>query len=418
MLRGSLASYPFDLQARLIDARTIQEVYEIGVTMLARIPGAIAVRIFQRDDSGELVVVHAWHSPLATTSDILSAHLAQVVHNRWIATHRVGHTVQEFARPFTDPQCRGWLLVPMLTGDELIGAIAVERRDGAVFPFAAEDAVAIAVTAAGMVWGIQSVFLRDRTDILTQQEAREELVAQERREIGRELHDNVVQDMSYVHLKMELAQRYMSSNPSVASEEIEAAHEILTRAINELRRTIGDLRRPTSARRGITGQLRALVSTITADNPDLQVDFRPVAGVQVVPEVERAVVGIVREALQNIRKHSQAQSVRLEVRRADEELRVYVSDDGIGMQGPGAGPGGHFGLQQMRELAEDLGGSIDIATRQGAGTTIEASLPLVLPAEPRSSRPALYSSGSFAPMEPVLHADAPVVQQTNDNVQS
>jgi signal transduction histidine kinase len=418
MLRGSLVSYPFDLQARLIDARTIQDVYEIGATMLARIPGAIAVRIFQRDDGGELVVVHAWHSPLATTSDILSSQLAQVVHKRWIATHRVGHTVQEFARPFTDPHCAGWLLVPMLTGDELIGAIAVERRDGASFPFAAEDAVAIAVTAAGMVWGIQSVFLRDRTDILTQQEAREELVAQERREIGRELHDNVVQDMSYAHLKMELAQRYLPTNPDVASEEMDAAREILNRAIGELRRTIGDLRRPTASRRGITGQLRALVSTITADNPDLQVDFRPTTSVQVVPEVERAVVGIVREALQNIRKHSQAQSVRLEVRRADEELKVYVSDDGVGMQSGAAGPNGHFGLQQMRDLAEDLGGSIDIATGNGAGTTIEASLPLILPVEPRTIQPTMYSSGNYARVEHILPAAAPGERQSDDGVQS
>jgi signal transduction histidine kinase len=379
MLRNSLASFPFDLQTRLVDARTVQDVYEIGVAMLARIPGTVGIRIFQRNDYGELIVVHAWHSPLAKSSGITNEELGQVVHKRWIETHGVGRSLHEFARPFADAQYPSWLMVPMLFGDELIGAIAAERRDGQTFSYAPEDIVAFAAAAAGMGWGIQSVFLRDRSDLHSQQEAREDLLAQERREVGRELHDNVVQDLAYVNLKLELAEKYATSKPDAVPAEVQAARDLLDRAITELRRTIGELRRPAPARRGITGQLRALVGHMAPDAPEFEVDFKQISGVQLVPELERAVVGIVREAIQNVRKHANAQSVRLEVRRAEDELRLYVVDDGVGMSN-GKGPNGHFGMEIMRELAEDLGGKLQIDSESGKGTTIEAYLPLVLPA--------------------------------------
>lgn len=379
MLRNSLASFPFDLQTRLVDARSVQDVYEIGVAMLARIPGTVGVRIFQRNDHGELIVVHAWHSPLAKSSSVTDEELAQVTHKRWIETHGVGRSLHEFARPYADPQHPSWLMIPMLFGDELIGAIAAERRDGQSFTYAPEDIVAFAAAAAGMAWGIQTIFLRDRTDVVNQQEAREDLLAQERREVGRELHDNVVQDLAYVNLKLELADKQANTNPAMVPGEIQAARELLDRAITELRRTIGELRRPAPARRGITGQLRALVGHMAPDAPEFEVDFKQISGVQLVPELERAVVGIVREAIQNVRKHANAQSVRLEVRRADDELRLYVIDDGVGMLS-GSGPNGHFGMEIMRELAEDLGGTLHIDSESGRGTKIEAYLPLVLPA--------------------------------------
>ncbi|MEZ4572722.1 MAG: hypothetical protein R2849_20875 [Thermomicrobiales bacterium] len=64
-LRTPLASFPFDLQARLVEATSVQDVYEIGVAILARIPATVCIRIFQRDDTGQMVLVHAWQSPLS-----------------------------------------------------------------------------------------------------------------------------------------------------------------------------------------------------------------------------------------------------------------------------------------------------------------------------------------------------------------
>ncbi len=378
-LSTPLASYPFDLQSRLVDASSVQDVYEIGVAMLARIPATVGVRIFQRDDRGELLLVHAWQSPLVSETSATPEELSKAVHQRWIAAHRVGHNTLEFARPFYLSHHPRWLIVPMLAGDELIGAIAAERRDGEIFPYAAEDVVAFAAVAAGVSSGIRTVFLRDRTDLLSNTEARADIINQERRQIGRELHDNVVQNLAYLNMKLEIVEKYVTDNPAIASNELQAARTLLERSITELRRTIGEARRPVAQRRGITGQLRSLASTIAIDTSDFEMDLKQISGVQLVPEIERALVGIVREALQNVRKHAHASSVRLEVNRTDEELQVCVYDDGVGM--PDSGPPhrpNHFGVEQMRELAEDLGGKLTISSESGHGTTIEATLPLAV----------------------------------------
>ena len=378
-LTTPLASFPFDLQSRLVDATSVQDIYELGVAMLARIPGTTGIRIFQRDDQGELLLVQAWQSPLVEITTATPEELSKAVHKRWIAAHRIGHNTLEFARPFYLANHPRWLVVPMLASDELIGAIAAERREGDTFQYAPEDVVAFAAAAAGISWGIQSVFLRDRTDLLSNADARAEIMNQERREIGRELHDNVVQNLAYLNMKMEIIQKHVNENPGIAQNELTAARSLLDRSIGELRRTIGEVRRPVAQRRGITGQLRSIASTIEIDTSQFEMDLKQISGVNLVPEIERAVVGIVREALQNVRKHARASSVRLEVNRTEEELHVCVYDDGVGIEGnEPESPPDHFGIIQMRELAEDLGGHLTITSLPGSGTTIEATLPLAV----------------------------------------
>jgi len=406
-LSTPLASFPFDLQSRLVDATSVQDVYELGVAMLARIPGTTGIRIFQRDDHGELLLVQAWQSPLVESSTATPEELSKAVHKRWIAAHRIGHNTLEFARPFYLTNHPRWLVVPMLASDELIGAIAAERREGDTFQYAPEDIVAFAAAAAGVSWGIQSVFLRDRTDLLSNADARAEIMNQERREIGRELHDNVVQNLAYLNMKMEIIQKYVTENPGIAQNELTAARSLLDRSIGELRRTIGEVRRPVAQRRGITGQLRSLASTIEIDPSQFEMDLKQISGVNLVPEIERAVVGIVREALQNVRKHAHASSVRLEVNRSDEELHVCVYDDGVGIEGnEPVSPPDHFGMVQMRELAEDLGGHLTINSEPGSGTTIEAILPMAvagssehnwLNSQPQAGEYRAISAGSEQP---------------------
>ena len=404
-----LASFPFDLQTRLIDVTSLQDVYEIGIAMLARIPATIAIRIFQRDDRGELVLVQAWQSPLVSETSATPDELGKAVHMRWIAAHRVGHNTLEFARPFYLENHPAWMVTPMLASDELIGAIAAERRDGETFQYAPEDVVAFASVAAGISWGIQSIFLRDRTDLLSNADARAEIINQERREIGRELHDNVVQNLAYLNMKMEIISKYISENPVIAQNELQAARTLLDRSITELRRTIGEARRPVTQRRGITGQLRSLASTIAIDTSDFEMDLKQISGVTLMPEIERAVVGIVREALQNVRKHANANSVRLEVNRTDEELHVFVLDDGIGIDGERhAMQPDHFGLVQMRELAEDLGGRLAIDSTPGKGTMIEATLPLSVSRGLNSASQASGLGASEYPVHAPYNARSPV----------
>jgi signal transduction histidine kinase len=155
------------------------------------------------------------------------------------------------------------------------------------------------------------------------------------------------------------------------------ARDLIDRSIDGMRKIIGKVRATKQPAPSITGPLRALLAELAPPAPDLQVDFQEVSGVRLGPEVERAMVGIVREALHNVRKHAKADSVHLEVRRIDGAVEIAVTDDGVGIQGDT--PAGHFGLEQIRELAEETGGNLAIESVSGAGTTVKARIPLPKP---------------------------------------
>jgi NarL family two-component system sensor histidine kinase LiaS len=148
--------------------------------------------------------------------------------------------------------------------------------------------------------------------------------------------------------------------------------------MTDLRRCIGDLRRPASGQgAAITAQLRSLASTLNP-TPNLELALQQVSGTRLAPEVERTVIGIVREALHNIRKHAEANSVHVEVMREDDALRILVADDGQGfrVEEQEQDSGQHFGLAQMRELAQELGGHLFIESQPGSGTRVEALIPI------------------------------------------
>ena len=82
-------------------------------------------------------------------------------------------------------------------------------------------------------------------------------------------------------------------------------------------------------------------------------------------------------------------------------MRLYVIDDGMGIPADGQTVDGHFGMELMQELAEDLGGTLKIDSEAGKGTRIEAYLPLLLPAEHSTSNMSGLAASEVASMDPV-----------------
>ena len=141
-----------------------------------------------------------------------------------------------------------------------------------------------------------------------------------------------------------------------------------------MRTVIGKLRVQEQPAPSATGPLRALMAEMAPTSPSMELDINEVSGVRLAPQVERAMIGIVREALHNVRKHAGAEEVRLEVRRIDDHVEIAVVDDGVGFSGDS--PDGHFGLEQIRELAEETGGQIEIGSAPGTGTSVRARIPM------------------------------------------
>ncbi len=361
-----------DIESALSGARSVSELLEITVEQLRRVPGTIAAWIYQRDERGTLSVVHSWEAPNSGTSPIPEIELGQFLHQRWIAAHRANATSSQFVLPFVPEGYPRQTVTPMLLAGEMIGAIAVERRDGEIYPYEMADLGAITTVATMTAQSLQILVLRGR--LLEQEEQTD--VDHVRRELGRMLHDGIVQDLAYMNLKLELLVRQiepLSPEMAAAAEQVQRQ---VNNSINDLRSTITNLRRRQHPAPGITAQLRDIATHIPeyiANGVD-----HDKQGMELAPEIERAVIGIVREALQNIRKHAVASDVRVELQVEDEDLLVTVADDGVGFDSKKpVVREGHFGMEQMRELAEDMGGSLLVESLPDSGTRVHARIPLV-----------------------------------------
>lgn len=356
------------------------EVFRLGVAALVPLARPRSCLAYDRDDLGQLRLVQRWIAPDGPLPAASPLAIADQVQGWWMARLQAGGG----SGPL--PGCRpaplggppGTFVVPLLAGELLHGMVVLQDCPGGGDALDQATEREVVAVATAMSLSLYAFVLKGRLAEAVLPEQVAEAITQERRRIARDIHDGVAQSLAYLLLKAELLDRLIERDPAGAREQASLLRTSLQQAVTELRRCIGDLRRPSTGQiAGITGQLRSLVSSL-GELPNLELAMQQVSGVRLAPEVERTVIGIVRESLHNIRKHAAANSVRVEVQQEGEHLRVLVEDDGRGFQ-PGQGPAEpelHFGVKQMRELAQELGGDVTITSAPGAGARVEASIPI------------------------------------------
>src|SRR4051794_30661180 len=187
----------------------------------------------------------------------------------------------------------------------------------------------------------------------------------ERRRLGRDLHDGAQQRLVnvVVHLQMALAEPASSED---SQPLISAALEEARATIEGLRELATGLHPSILANRGLRGAIVAL----TASAP-LPVSFS-VPDVRLPASVEAACYFVTAEALTNVAKHANASEAKVAVTVDDQHVVVAVTDDGCG--GAQALPG--RGLGGLRDRVAAFGGSLEVLSPRGGGTTVHASIPL------------------------------------------
>jgi signal transduction histidine kinase len=199
---------------------------------------------------------------------------------------------------------------------------------------------------------------------------------QERQRWARELHDETLQGLASLAVGLRTARR--GGDQASEEEAIDAAVDQIQQEIRNLRALITQLRPAALDDLGVKAAIEGLVDRVGARGPSLrvQVDLDWDEGrhpTRQEPELELTLYRLVQEALNNAVAHAEATVVRIEVVEDGDTVTVNVSDDGVGFDPDDRREG--FGMLGMRERVALAGGSLEVASQPGAGTTVRARLP-------------------------------------------
>jgi len=266
------------------------------------------------------------------------------------------------------------LLAPLLYRGRALGVLVALDPLGRDAGFSDEDEgvlVSFAASAATAVATAQSV-AEDRS--------RETITATERERgrWARELHDESLQSLASLRVLLSAARR---GEPGELDDLLVQGLEQVDGAIAEMRRLIADLRPSTLDQLGLGAALETLgerTASAAAIEVQVSIDLDFEAGrseTRLLGEVEDTVYRLAQEALNNAVHHGEAKCVRVDLGEAGGSLRLRIADDGKGFD-PEASTDG-FGLIGMRERAELAGGSLELHSTPGEGTTIVATIPTV-----------------------------------------
>ena len=268
--------------------------------------------------------------------------------------------------PEAHPDMRSFLGVPIVAADGVIGAFYLTEKLAAP-DFSDEDDDLIGLLAAHAAIAI--------TNARLQEQARELSVVAERNRLALELHDAVSQKLFGLVLSAEAAGTLLDRDPAAARDQVERLQALAQDALDELRSLVFELRPVDLALDGLAGALRkhvGLVGRLEGLEVELTIENEPPAD----PARDLEVLRIAQEALQNAVKHSHASHVTVVLRGDGSRLLLEIEDDGVGFDPAAEGiRSRRLGLTSMEERAERIGGTLEIRSAAGAGTTVRLEAP-------------------------------------------
>ncbi|MEX2273980.1 MAG: sensor histidine kinase [Actinomycetota bacterium] len=197
---------------------------------------------------------------------------------------------------------------------------------------------------------------------------------QERRRIASDVHDDQIQKLTAVSLRLQTFRRHVKGEQAL--DDLRALEQTVGRAIESLRHLLFELRPKLLDDVGLTAALTQYARRAELESGIAHV---VVGDLEVEPpsEVRGVAYRIAQEALSNARRHADADQIEVQLLSVDDAVLVRVIDDGAGFDRRSSEEvEGHLGLSTMRERAELAGGWWRIRSTSGRGTTVEFGLPL------------------------------------------
>jgi signal transduction histidine kinase len=286
------------------------------------------------------------------------------------------------ARP-EPPTARSALVVPIRTGLRVAGfLVAISHRPAA---YSEDDltfvrGLANVIALAGERARIQAQLRLSVDELRKSADDRRRLLVhvvqaqeEERQRIADDIHDDSVQVMTAVALRLATLRRRLGGgalDPLLVNLE----HDV-RQSINRLRHLMFVLRPPALEAHGIAAALHSFLAQV-AEEAGLAYSIDDRLRREPEPEARTVVYRIAQEAVANICQHARAGRIDVAIAEHDGGVMVEIRDDGVGFLTSASPPAlpGHLGLLVMKERAEQSGGWCTVDSQPGVGTTVRYSV--------------------------------------------
>jgi two-component system NarL family sensor kinase len=199
----------------------------------------------------------------------------------------------------------------------------------------------------------------------------------ERRRLAGDIHDGISQRLVGLTYRLDAAARAVDDGDQAsAAEQLEKARDLVDLTLGEARSAISGLRPPVLDDLGLGGALASLAASTPEVDLELHLD-----DARVPEHIEVALYRIAQEGVQNVVKHSRALAATVSFTVRDRVARLVIADRGVGFDTARAGvivdvSSGGYGMLSMAERAELVGGTLEVRSQPGVGTTVAVAVPL------------------------------------------
>ena len=204
---------------------------------------------------------------------------------------------------------------------------------------------------------------------------------EERKQISRELHDEVVQTLIGINVQLAALGKGASDGLHTLKEKIAITQKIVAKSVDAVHQFARELRPAALDDLGLIPALHAYCKTL-GDRKSIQIHLTAIGGVECLDGDQKiALYRVAQEALTNVVRHARASQVRITISTIANVIQMEIGDNGRSFQVRKAlatTNSKRLGLIGMRERIEMVGGALLISSAAGRGTTVRASIPVAV----------------------------------------
>ena len=294
--------------------------------------------------------------------------LGLIIHEgQSVRTSNIGsHTASSGFPPFHPPMTT-FLGVPIVHEGQPIGDLYMtDKRGGRQFD--RDDQRLVELFARHAAIAMLNARLHDRIAALA--------IVEERERIGRDLHDGIIQRLYAVSLSLEDVAELGTVDPDEVAARVDRAIDSLQTTISDIRHFILGLRPGLLVSSGFADGLERLAEEVRfASVISAESNIDATVALEVDDEGATQLIGLAREALSNVMRHSSATKASVILAREGTQVLLTIEDDGVGFDPARTFGPDHQGLTNMRERAVLLGGTLTVSRSSSGGTRIVARIP-------------------------------------------